>query len=231
MHSSRAQRLASYRALREARASAFEGPIDGLRIATDPDEIADIEEEVAALYRSQGWQPAWAEVGVAYQDPFLRLLRDAVVFPDGRRAVHHRILSNNHPSGAAVLPVYGRGVVLIRHFRHPSRCWHWEIPRGAIEPGQTVEAAARAELEEEIGSHCESLVPLGLVHGASSLISGAVALFLGRVDEIGAPQLSEGIAAVRAVEISELESMVDSGEITDAFTLGAVLRARLKGLV
>ena len=74
-------------------------------------------------------------------------------------------------------------------------------------------------------------MPLGLVHGASSLVSGAVALFLGSVDEIGAPQLSEGIAAVRTVEISELESMIDSGEVTDAFTLGAVLRARLKGLL
>jgi ADP-ribose pyrophosphatase len=223
--------LASYRALREARASAFEGPTDGLRIATGPDEIADIEEEVAARYASLGWLPAWAEVGVAYQDPFLRLLRDAVVFPDGHRAVHHRILSNNHPSGAAVLPVHGQRVVLIRHFRHPSRCWHWEIPRGAIEPGQTAETAAKAELKEEIGSHCESLMPLGLVHGSSSLVSGAVALFLGHVDEVGAPQLSEGIAAVRTVEISELESMIDRGEITDAFTLGAVLRARLKGLL
>jgi ADP-ribose pyrophosphatase len=231
MRSSRAQRLASYIALREVRASAFEGPVDGLRIATDPDEIAEIEEEVAAFYSSQGWLPAWAEVGVAYQDPFLRLLRDAVVFPDGRRAVHHRVLSNNHPSGAAVLPVHGQDVVLIRHFRHPSRCWHWEIPRGAIEHGQTAEVAAKAELEEEIGSRCESLVPLGLVHGASSLISGAVALFLGRVDEIGAPQLSESIATVRRVEISELESMIERGEITDAFTLGAVLRARLKGLL
>src|SRR5262245_7644210 len=140
MRSSRAQRLASYQALREARASAFEGTADGLRIATDPDEIAEIEEEVAARYASLGWQAAWAEVGVAYQDPFLRLLRDAVVFPDGHRAVHHRVLSNNHPSGAAVLPVHGQRVVLIHHFRHPSRCWHWEIPRGAIEPGQTAEA-------------------------------------------------------------------------------------------
>lgn len=71
----------------------------------------------------------------------------------------------------------------------------------------------------------------GTVHGASSLISGAVALFLGRVDNVGAPQLSEGIAAVRTVEISELELMIERGEITDAFTLGAVLRARLKGLL
>jgi ADP-ribose pyrophosphatase len=231
MRSSRAQRLASYQALREARVSALEGAADGLRIATDPGEIADIEEEVAARYASQGWLPEWAEVGVAYQDPFLRLLRDAVVFPDGRRAVHHRILSNTHPSGAAVLPVHGKRVVLIHHFRHPSRCWHWEIPRGAIEPGQTAEVAAKSELEEEIGSRCESLVPLGLVHGASSLVSGAVALFLGHVDAIGAPQLSEAIAAVRTVEVAELESMIDCGEITDAYTLGAVLRARLKGLL
>jgi ADP-ribose diphosphatase len=231
MRSSRAQRLASYKALREARTSAFGGAPDGLRIATDPDEIAQIEEEVAARYASLGWQAAWAEVGVAYQDPFLHLLRDAVVFPDGHRAVHHRILSNTHPSGAAVLPVHGQRVVLIHHFRHPSRCWHWEIPRGAIEPAQTPEAAAKAELEEEIGSHCESLVPLGLVHGASSLVSGAVALFLGRIDAIGAPQLSEGIAAVRTVEVAELESMIDCGEVTDAYTLGAVLRARLKGLL
>jgi hypothetical protein len=36
---------------------------------------------------------------------------------------------------------------------------------------------------------------------------------------------------VRTVDVAELESMIDRGEITDAYTLGAVLRARLKGLL
>jgi len=216
-----------YSALLSQRPADFDGPPDGVRIAVEPEEIASIEVEVGQRYAEKGWPREWAQVGLCYRDPYLRLLRDAVVFPGGYRAIHHRVLSNSHPSGAAVLPVHGERIVLIRHFRHPSRKWHWEIPRGGIEPGQTAEQAARAELREEIDAVAEALIPLGEVHGSTALISGAVALYLARISRPGRSPIHEGIAGCLEVTIGELERMISDGEITDSFTLAAVFKARL----
>jgi ADP-ribose pyrophosphatase len=226
-----ARRLADYLALQTQRPHDFTGPEDGVRIALDPAEIELIETVVGDRYEARGLPRAWAEVGVAYQDPYLRLLRDAVVFPGGNQGVHHRVLANSDPSGVAVLPLLGEQIVLIRHFRHPSRRWHWEIPRGGVEPGMTVEETARTELGEEIGATLEQLVPLGMVNASTALISGAVALFLGRVHAFGAPQLNEGIAAIRTASVTDVEAMIAASEITDSITLAAFLHARLKRFI
>jgi len=220
-----------YSELLSQRPADFDGPPDGVRIAVDGEEIASIEIEVGQRYAEKGWPQEWAQVGLCYRDPYLRLLRDAVVFPDGYRTIHHRVLSNSHPSGAAVLPVHGERIVLIRHFRHPTRKWHWEIPRGGIEPGQTAEQAARAELREEIDAVAETLIPLGEVHGSTALISGAVALYLARISRPGQSPIHEGIAGCLEVTIGDLERMISDGEITDSFTLAAIFKARLVRLV
>lgn len=191
------RRLAAYFALRAERPADFDGPADGVRIALDGAEIAGIEDTIGKRYAARGMPRDWASVGIAYQDPYLRLVRDAVVFPDGSPGIHHRVLSNTHPSGTAVLPIYDDRLVLIRHFRHPSRRWHWEIPRGAIEPGSDPETTARTEIAEEIGGEIRELVPLGLIYGATSLVSGAVAIYMAKLSRLGAPQLGEGISGIR----------------------------------
>lgn len=231
MTSEQEKRLTEYLALRRERPADFDGPADGIRIAVEPDEITAIEAEVGARYAKKGWPREWAEAGLSYRDPYLRLVRDAVVFPDGHRAIHHRVLSNSNPSGAAVLPLHDGRIVLIRHFRHPSRRWHWEIPRGAIDPGHSAEQTARIELREEIEAEAETLVPLGAVHGSTALISGDVSLFFATVTAPGKSPLGEGISGCRTVTIAEIETMILQSEITDSFTLAAVLRARLAGLI
>ena len=107
----------------------------------------------------------------------------------------------------------------------------WEIPRGGIEPGQTAEQAARAELREEIDAVAETLVSLGEVYGSTALISGAVALYLARISQPGRSPIHEGIAGYAEVTIGDLERMISDGEITDSCTLAAVLKARLAGLI
>ena len=50
--------------------------------------------------------------------------------------------------------VEGGRVLLLKRMNDPE-AWLWSIQGGAIELGETAEAAARRELAEELGVECE----------------------------------------------------------------------------
>lgn len=220
-----------YRDIVRRRPDLFANEECGIRVETEPGRIAAIEAEVRWRYEAAGHPPGWAEAGVVYCDPWVAVLRDAVTFPDGSVGLHSRVVHlGGEVSGVAVCPRLGRQIVLIRHFRHATRRWHWEFPRGGRD-GEAPEAAAAREIEEEIAGLIISCQPLGLVHGATHVLANAVALYLADVEAIGEPQRSEGIAAIRLVHGEELAAMIRDGEITDSFTIAAFARARLRGLL
>jgi ADP-ribose pyrophosphatase len=225
-------RHAAYAAFAADHPRWFRNEPDGITVVTEADAMAKIESLMAARYAARGWSAGWAEVGVAYEDPYLMLVRDAIVFPDGSPGIHHRVLRpGTEPSGVAVLPYLGGRVVLVRHFRHATRSWHWEAPRGAIDPGETVVQAAIRELREEVEGEVAKLRILGRIHGSTALMGMSVALAWADLTGLGRTQVTEGITGTKQVTPSELDAMVLNGEITDAFTLGCILHARLVGLV
>lgn len=226
-------RIANYLALLAATPHWTRSPPGGIEILLDPPEIMAAERATAARYLACGLQAEWAEAGIHYRDPYLLLVRDAVRFPGGELGIHHRILrGTTDPSGVAVLPRLPDGrILLLRHFRHATRRFHWEVPRGGIEAGSDAESSVHAELAEEIGARVRSLVRLGTAHGASGLLGLGVALYLADTDPPGAPAVNEGIVGSRAVTPAELDSMLLGDEITDAFTLACVTQARVRGLL
>ena len=61
----------------------------------------------------------------------------------------------------AALPVLADGrVVLVRQYRYAVDDYVWELPAGRRDPGETPEAGARRELEEEVGLRAGALEPL-----------------------------------------------------------------------
>lgn len=224
--------LAAYLALRQTHPHWFSTPVGGVEIISDPSEIRAAEAEMAARYAKRGWPKEWTEVGVRYADPYLMVLRDAVVFPDGGIGIHHRcVRMQEEPAGAAVLPLLGDKILLLRHFRHPTRQFHWEAPRGAIELGRSIEETVRAELSEEIEGVVADVTPMGLLHGASGFMRLSVVLCAARIEGFGAPALGEGIVDAKLFSVAEVENMIRRSDITDSFTLAAFLHARLRGMI
>ncbi|MGX1886805.1 NUDIX hydrolase [Streptomyces sp. NPDC055287] len=176
------------------------------------------------------WPMASGEV--VYQDAWFTLVKDRVRFPDGRPGTYIRLMPSLKEPGVAILPLLGEDVVLIEHFRHATRAWHWEIPRGGGTAGLAPAENAAKELQEEIGAApAGELVPLGQLHPDTGILSGAVELFAARIDAVGDVEHSEGIRRARALPFATAEKMAAAGEITDVFTLCALLRARGAGLV
>lgn len=221
-----------YRALLQARPALARNLPGGIMVVTDPDETARIEAAMAERFAARGLPREWARAGLFYEDPYLMLLRDAVIFPDGQPGLYHRMIArNDEPTGVAVLSRYRGDIVLVRHFRHPSRAWHIEIPRGAVGGGEDPVQMAHVEISEEIGGTILSLARIGLLHGASALMRHSVVLMYAELEAIGTPALGEGIAEILTVPPAEFERWIADGKITDAFTVGAAYHARLRGLL
>ncbi|HTY68741.1 MAG TPA: NUDIX hydrolase [Alphaproteobacteria bacterium] len=223
-------RIAEYLEFARRRPELF-GPADAaVKILLDPADIRRVEEDTAAKLRRRGLPESGAEIGIVTHDPYLWFLRDAVEFPDGDRRPHTRAI-NRQGNGAAALPVLDGRIVLTRQFRHAVRRWSLEVPRGALEEGETPAQAAAAEVEEEIGGNVGELIELGFMNGSTNLYANGAHLFFARLNGVGAPQISEAITSVEQVTVAEFERMVLASEITDSFTIGTFAHARLRGLI
>ncbi|MFG2243708.1 NUDIX hydrolase [Spirillospora sp. NPDC048823] len=151
-------------------------------------------------------------------------------FPDGRIGAYLRVVHANRQAGAAVLATCDGRAVLMRHFRHATREWHWEIPRGSPEPGETPEQTARRELEEEIGVPARSIEFLGDFYADTGVVGSKAGLFWADVAHPRDSHPEEGIDRIELFSPQQLDLMLDRGEITDSFTMAALLHARRRGL-
>ena len=69
-------------------------------------------------------------------------------FPNGRE---HTIEVVRHPPSVVLIPVQDDGrLVLVRQYRAAVDRELWEFPAGSVDPGESPEAAAARECEEEI---------------------------------------------------------------------------------
>ena len=93
--------------------------------------IHQAEDRMAGLLRQVGAPAESAQFGVAFSDSFVLILRDAVRFADGSLGTYLRSVppEGSFP-GVVVLPIWQGHVLLVRHFRHATREWHLELPRG-----------------------------------------------------------------------------------------------------
>jgi ADP-ribose pyrophosphatase len=177
-------------------------------------------------------KPEHGPYGVQYQDPYIMLVRDPVRFLDGNVGGYFRVMPRAEEAGAAILPIMDGRVVLVRHFRHATRRWHWEIPRGFSDPGESPEQTARRELTEELGVTAQRLGRLGVSHVDTGTSSGSTTLYWASVLAlIPHDALGEGIFEHKAFNGGELDALLESGDLTDSFTLAAMLHARRLGLL
>jgi ADP-ribose pyrophosphatase len=129
-----------------------------------------------------------------------------------------------HPGAAAVVAASAHDVVLIRQYRFAGGGFLWEVPAGTLQAGETPEACARRELEEEAGMVAKELRGLGSILTTPGFCDERIHLYLA----LGLTRLSprhdadEVIAEVRTIPWSRIGPMIDAGEIVDAKSLVAL---------
>lgn len=94
---------------------------------------------------------------VAFSTPWFQIEEGTA--PGSPEAPYYRMTG---PDGIICLPLTTSGkIIAIRQFRPSLGRETLEIPAGSIDPDESPMIAARRELFEETGYHCETMVPLG----------------------------------------------------------------------
>jgi ADP-ribose pyrophosphatase len=216
-----------YRALVTDRPERFRNP-DGdiYEILLDDQQIDRARRAAHSQRCADGLATEDTRVGVLAVDPYLIVMRDAVRFADGSYGLYNRVMV---PRGAAILPVLGSSIALLHRFRHGTRGWHLEAPRGVFSGVGTLSDQARRELLEEMGSTPSELIQLGGLHSTTGCLDEELQLYLARIDTVGRPDKHEAIESIQVLPIPAVERLIAEGEITDGPTLALFLRARLRG--
>lgn len=200
-------------------------------IETSPQKIAAVEQSMREKLLARGLPAHYAEVGIMYRDQYLMIVRDAVSFPDGSRGTYVRILQKNRHANAVILPKCGDNFVLVRHFRHATRSFSLEIPRGFGEPGISAEQNAEKEIREEIEGAIASIADMGVIHPDAGMTNNFARLFFAELVSCGKTEKREGISQICLLDAESLKAAVRKGDITDAYTVSAVAKAMLFGFI
>jgi ADP-ribose pyrophosphatase len=195
-----------------------------IEIVTDLKKIGQIEELQKMRFIKKGMSALEAEtasrVGVIYKDTYWIWVRDAVIFPTGAGGTYDRLIQQSaFPDGIpgiAVMPVFPDGKIgLVVNYRHATRCWQLEIPRGHKLEGEPIEVVVARELKEETGFVVKSIQYLGDITPDSGCLASIIPVYIGYVGSqgIASPDYSE---AILRIELFTL------GQIKEAFLNGSV---------
>lgn len=165
-------------------------------------EILLNEEQMALVERKSG-----RDVGVVKEDRYWIWINDACRFPSGNEGVYGRILwvrgLESPAQGVAVMPITSEGkIVLNCNFRHSTRSWEIELPRGLVNAGETAEDAAKREASEETGRSIVEVRLLGEIPPDTGVLSVVVPVFVAKVAGVGVQQQEETEAIEDILELS-----------------------------
>lgn len=160
-----------------------------------------------------------------YDGVVLKVVRDRVSLPNGAEAYREMCL---HVGAVAVLPLLEDGrVIMERQYRYPHGRVFLEIPAGKLDyPEEDLSEAVSRELREETGAIAEHYTYLGRIDTTPALINEKIHLYLAEGLTFGERELDEDeFLDVELIPLAQLYEMVMRGEIADAKTQIAVLKA------
>ena len=167
----------------------------------------------------------WESTREIFDGKILHVIDDTVRLPNGHTASREVI---RHIGAVCVIPVLEDGrVVMERQFRYPMDEVIWEIPAGKLDSkDEDPLEAAKRELREETGFFAESWQHLGEFYPAAAYSDERIHMYLATGLHKGEQELDDDeFLDVELVPLEKLVEMVMAGEIPDAKTQIAVLKA------
>ena len=160
-----------------------------------------------------------------YRGQILRVHEDTVRLPNGREGKREVA---EHPGGVGILALDGDDVLLVRQYRYVFSRVLTEIPAGKRESGEEPFVTAQRELLEEIGASAGKWTELGTLIASPGCYGEVLYLYMAQELTFGETHLDEDefLEPLRLPFDSVVEQCL-SGELTDAKTVAAVLKAKI----
>lgn len=160
-----------------------------------------------------------------YQNRIITVQKEHLVLPNGTALALDVI---RHPGAAAILPMDGDDVFLIRQYRHAAGKYLYEVPAGTRDGDEDPRVCAERELLEESGFVAGEMLAMGSIFTVPGICDEEIFLFLARQLKKGETDLEddEVIEPPVRVPYEKALQMVFAGEIQDAKTMAALLCAQ-----
>lgn len=162
---------------------------------------------------------------VKFQGNIIKLRVDTVKLPNGNEATREVV---EHPGGVTILPIDKDGYVyLVRQFRKPIEKILLEAPAGKLAYGEAHFDCGIRELKEETGLVANKVTYLGYIIPTPGYTNEIIHLYLAQELTQGQQQPDEDeFVDVQKYHIEDVVKMCLNGEISDAKTIIAVMRAK-----
>lgn len=167
-----------------------------------------------------------------YENPWMTVREDNVEFKNGHQGIYGVV---DKPDFALIAPFDGEYLHFVKQFRYPIGRDSIEFPQGSHPSDRSVTPVevANLELEEEIGLKANKVEKVGFLYEACGYSSQGFYVFLATDLYEGEkkPDPTEADLVHIKMTISEFESMISDGAITDAPTISAYVSLIVKNLI
>lgn len=157
----------------------------------------------------------------------VKLYKDKIELSTGQESFREVV---KHSGGVVILAKKEDKIILVKQFRYPMKEVLYELPAGKLEIGEDPFEAAKRELEEETGYCANKWTDLGYVYTSPGYSDEKLYLYEAEDLEFTHCHPDEGeIIQAFEYKYDDVLKMIDNGEINDAKTLCALMRAQIKG--
>ena len=167
------------------------------------------------------FKPQKKQEELVYQNKYSQVYSQEVDFGSFTKEYFYIVFGEK----TGVLVVRDNAILLVRQYRLLINRLSWEIPGGKIDKQETAQEAAIRECFEETGIRCRRVTPLMNYHQTLEGVNGFIHLFYTEdfEDEHSFKSNEQEVESIQWVPLGQCLKMIQGGEISDSFSILALL--------
>ncbi len=165
---------------------------------------------------------------IAYKNERFYITHEEFVTPAQTKGDYFIIHTNENDRSVIIIPIKNDKIIFTYQYRYALKKWALELPGGGQEKGFTPLAAAKNELEEELGYKAKSWKKIGIYTPWSGPCAEEGTIFLAEdltKTKQNLEETEKGLV-IKEISIKRAYKMLDDGEISDCQTVTALAFAR-----